>query len=69
MDLNREEWFVVRAKQPDVSARKLAQEYGLEELRHYIDRSRKAIDAMRGWRFAYRVSKVTKNSKASRSKH
>ena len=55
MNLNREAWFVLRAKQPGVSARKLAQEYGLEELRHYINRSRNAIDAMRGWRFADEV--------------
>lgn len=45
--LKREQWFVLRAKQPGISARKLAQEYGLEELRAYLSRSRAAIDQMR----------------------
>jgi beta-ureidopropionase len=45
--LKREQWFVLRAKRPGVSARKLAQEYGLEELRTYLSRSRAAIDQMR----------------------
>ena len=49
--LDREQWFVLRAKRPGVSARKLAHEYGLEELRDYIDRSRREIDAMRGSSF------------------
>jgi hypothetical protein len=46
--LDREQWFVLRAKRPGVSARALAHEYGLEELRDYIDRSRREIDKMRG---------------------
>jgi predicted amidohydrolase len=46
-----ESWFVLRAKRPGVSARKLAHQYGLEELRDYIVRSRQAIDARRGWEF------------------
>lgn len=45
--LKREQWFVLRAKRPGVSARRLAQEYGLEELRTYLSRSRAAIDQMR----------------------
>lgn len=45
--LPREQWFVLRAQQPGVSARHLAQEYGLEELRDYLTRSRTAIDQMR----------------------
>ena len=44
----REAWFVLRATAPGVSARKLAAEYGLEELRAYKDRSRRQIDEMRG---------------------
>ena len=40
---------------PGVSARALAQEYGLEELRAYIRRSRREIDAMRGFPFARKV--------------
>ncbi len=47
-----EEWFVLKAKRPGVSARALARQYGLEELPHYIERSRVAIDKMRGWEFA-----------------
>jgi hypothetical protein len=47
-----EQWFVLKAKRPGVSARGLARQYGLEELRHYIDRSRVAIDKRRGWEFA-----------------
>lgn len=46
-----EQWFVLKAARPGVSARALAHEYGLEELRHYLDRSRIAIDQLRGWEF------------------
>jgi hypothetical protein len=46
--LTREQWFVLRAKRPGVSARALAREYELEELRDYITRSCRAIDTMRG---------------------
>ena len=49
--LEREQWFVLRAKHPDVSARALARRYGLEELRETIGRSRREIDSLRGWRF------------------
>jgi predicted amidohydrolase len=47
-----EQWFVLKAKRPGVSARALARQYGLEELRHYIERSRVAIDKLRGWEFS-----------------
>ena len=47
-----ESWFVLRARRPGVSARRLARAYGLEELRDYIARSRREIDAMRGFTFA-----------------
>jgi predicted amidohydrolase len=50
--LDREQWFVLQATKPGVSARALARQYGLEELRDYITRSRRAIDEMRGWRFS-----------------
>jgi predicted amidohydrolase len=50
--LTREQWLVLRAKRPGVSARALARQYGMEDLRAYIRRSRVEIDAMRGWRFA-----------------
>lgn len=45
--LAREQWFVLKAKRPGVSARALAHKYGLEELRAYLTRSRKEIDQMR----------------------
>ena len=47
-----ESWFVLRARRPGVSARQLARAHGLEELRDYIARSRRKIDAMRGFAFA-----------------
>ena len=50
--LTLEGWFVLKASRPGVSARKLASEYGLEELRHYINRSQCEIDKCRGWEFA-----------------
>jgi hypothetical protein len=53
--LELEQWFVLKAKRPGVSARQLAQHYGLEELRHYLDRSRRSIDQRRGWEFATKV--------------
>ncbi|OHE81240.1 MAG: hypothetical protein A2107_16215 [Verrucomicrobia bacterium GWF2_62_7] len=45
--MQREAWFVLRAKRSGVSARELARRYGLEELRDYLDRSRREIDRMR----------------------
>jgi len=50
-----EQWFVLKAKRPGVSARELARQYGLEELRHYLDRSRRSIDGRRGWQYEARV--------------
>ena len=50
-----EQWFVLRAKRPGVSARALANQYGLEELRHYLNRSRHAIDERRGWQYEAKV--------------
>ncbi len=50
--LDREQWFVLRARRPGVSARELAKRYGMEELRDYVDRSRREIDRMRGASFA-----------------
>ncbi len=52
--LPREEWFVLKAKRAGVSARVLAREYGLEELRDYLSRSRREIDRMRGAEFGVR---------------
>ena len=53
--LDSEQWFVLKAKRPGVSARELARQYGMEELRHYLDRSRRAIDERRGWQYEARV--------------
>ncbi|HUL77027.1 MAG TPA: carbon-nitrogen hydrolase family protein [Vicinamibacteria bacterium] len=54
VDMPREEWFVLAANRPGVSARQLAREYGLEELRAYKDRSRIGIDQRRGFSFSQR---------------
>ena len=43
-----EEWFVLRATKPGVSARRLAAEYGLEELRDYVTRARRLNREFRG---------------------
>lgn len=53
--LRREQWFILRAKRPGVSARSLARAYGLEELRDYVDRSRRQIDEMRARQLAAAV--------------
>jgi predicted amidohydrolase len=50
-----EQWFILKAKRPGVSARELAKQYGLEELRHYLDRSRRSIDEKRGWQYEAKV--------------
>jgi hypothetical protein len=50
----RECWFVLKAKRPGVSARKLAAQYGLEEIRPYMARSRREADRHRGWEFPAR---------------
>ena len=43
----REQWFILKSKRPGASARALAKQYGLEELRDYVNRSRCQIDGMR----------------------
>jgi predicted amidohydrolase len=50
--LDREQWFVLQAQKPGVRARDLARQYGLEELRDYLNRSRREIDRRRGWDFS-----------------
>jgi predicted amidohydrolase len=45
--LDREAWFVLRSRTPSASARALARQYGLEELRDYLRRSRLEIDRLR----------------------
>lgn len=45
--LPKEEWFILKAIQPGVSARQMARQYGLEELRSYLGRSRDSINQLR----------------------
>jgi len=47
LDLPEEEWFVLKAIKAGVRARPLAIAYGLEELRHYLDRSQSEINTLR----------------------
>jgi hypothetical protein len=60
-DIELEKWrrleqrFVLKARRPGVSARKLANQYGLEELRDYLDRTRRPLDARRGWKYEVKV--------------
>ncbi|MCL1857742.1 MAG: carbon-nitrogen hydrolase family protein [Oscillospiraceae bacterium] len=49
--LEREQWFTLRAISPGISARKIAAEYGLEELTAYKNRSVFEIDKIRGFNF------------------
>lgn len=57
-DVAEEKWlpmegcFVLKAKRPGVSARALAKQYGLEERRPYLNRSRSEVDKARGWQFS-----------------
>src|SRR5205823_979648 len=53
--LEREQWFVLRARRPGVSVQALASEYGLEKLASYKARSGRAIDALRGRDFTPKV--------------
>jgi len=48
---DREKWFILKAKRPGVLARELAREYGLMEMRDYINRSRREVNEIRGWDF------------------
>lgn len=47
----REQWFVLKAAKPGISARSLAKIYKLEELADYQNRSRHEIDKKRGFSF------------------
>jgi predicted amidohydrolase len=46
--MQREQWFVLRAKRPGASVHALAAAYGMEDLRAYKERSRREIDLLRG---------------------
>ncbi len=50
--MEREDWFVLRAKRPGVSSRDLAREYGLVEKAELVRRARKITDKRRGWAFS-----------------
>ncbi len=45
--LRPEQWIVLRARRSGISARALAKQYGMEELRDYVARSQTAIDRAR----------------------
>lgn len=47
-----EGWFVLKAKRTGVSARPLSLQYGLEERRASLNRTRCAVDKARGWQFS-----------------
>jgi predicted amidohydrolase len=51
LSMPREQWFVLRAKKPGVSARLLAKKFEMEELTDYQNRSRREIDKKRGFNF------------------
>jgi len=57
-DVAEEKWlpmegcFILKAKRPGVSARAVARQYGLEERRPYLNRSRSEVDKARGWQFS-----------------
>jgi len=53
--IERDGWFVLKAKRPGVSARELARSYGLEELRDFIQHCRQIVDQRRGWEFAEKL--------------
>jgi predicted amidohydrolase len=53
--MEREDWFVLRAKRPGVSSREIARSYGLVEKGELVRRARKLIDDRRGWAFSQRV--------------
>jgi|ERR1035437_1188021 predicted amidohydrolase len=55
LSMPREQWFVLRAKKPGISARLLAKKFGLEELTDYQDRSRREIDKKRGFSFTKKL--------------
>jgi hypothetical protein len=55
IDLPEEEWFVLKAIHAGALARQLASDYGLEELRHYLERSRREIDALREVKALYQA--------------
>lgn len=55
--IERDGWFVLKAKRPGVSARELARSYGLEELRDFIEHCRQICDQRRGWEFSEKLCK------------
>jgi predicted amidohydrolase len=55
LSMPREQWFVLRAKKPGISARLLAKKFGMEELTDYQDRSRSEIDKKRGFSFTKKL--------------
>jgi predicted amidohydrolase len=64
----REAWFVLKAKRPGISARALGAQYGLEELRPYLARSRGEADRLRGFVFPARPSTPAPTAGASQQR-
>jgi len=55
IEMPREQWFVLRAKKPGISARLLAKEFEMEELTDYQNSSRKMVDKKRGFNFTKKL--------------
>ncbi len=60
--LDREQWFILRAKKPGVSARELSKKFEMEELVDFQDRSRREIDKKRGFDFTKKQLPVSANN-------
>lgn len=60
--IERDGWFVLKAKRPGVSARELARSYGLEELRDFIEHCRQIVDHRRGWVYAQKALQKSPSS-------
>jgi predicted amidohydrolase len=57
LSMPREQWFILKAKKPGISARSLSLKYGMEELNDYQSRSRKEINKKRGVNFTAKEKK------------
>ena len=55
LEMPREQWFVLRAKKPGISARLLAKEFEMEELTDYQNSSRKMVDEKGGFNFTKKL--------------
>lgn len=60
--LDREQWFILRAKKTGVSAREMSKKFEMEELVDFQDRSRREIDKKRGFDFTKKQLSVSANN-------